>query len=182
MAVPATFTSVDFNGKFTPNSSLSDSTETILEHQGVGWMKRKAINAITLTLGLRHFKDDSGVEHIEVSRTVKGSSAEKAEERVLDWKEVQNDDGMLGPVTTRARRVQVSELDVDFLKQGWTADTVQHGLVQISTRSDKPWTATQCWGIEDVKGERRYTRRIKFTGPKGQDVEARLVYDYLGPL
>jgi hypothetical protein len=68
MAVPATFTSVDFSGKFTPNSSLSDSTETILEHQGVGWMKRKAINAITLTLGLRHFKDDSGVEHIEVSR------------------------------------------------------------------------------------------------------------------
>jgi hypothetical protein len=95
-------------------------------------------------------------------QTVKGSSAEKAEERVLDWKEVRNDDGMLGPVTTRARcgyelidcivsllivfhsrRVQVSELDVDFLKQGWTADTVQHGLVQISTRSDKPWTANQ---------------------------------------
>ncbi|KAF7368520.1 LCCL domain-containing protein [Mycena venus] len=182
MAVPATFTSADFSGKFTQNSSLSDSMDTILEHQGVGWVKRKAIHAISVALSLRHYKDSAGVEHIEVSRTIKGSSSEKAEERILDWKDTRNNDGMLGPVTGRARRIQVSELEVNYLKQGWTTDTVQHGVVQMYTHSDKPWTAIQCWGVEEIKGERRYTRRVKFTGPKGQEVEARMVYDYLGPL
>ncbi|KAJ6526720.1 hypothetical protein B0H19DRAFT_1335392 [Mycena capillaripes] len=184
MAVPATFTSADFSGKFTMNSSMSDSTDGILEHQGIGWIKRKAINAMTVTITLKHFKDATGVEHIEVSQAIgKGSSSEKTEERILDWKEKANSDGMFGAVIGRTRRVQISKLDVPFLKQGWTADTIEHGLVQTHVHSDTPksgtsWTAIQCWGIEEIKGERRYTRHIKFTGPKGQDIEARLVYDY----
>ena len=36
----------------------------------------------------------------------------------------------------------------------------------------------QIWGFEDIKGERRHTRRIRFAGPKGEDITARLVYDY----
>ncbi|KAF8179601.1 hypothetical protein K438DRAFT_1603820 [Mycena galopus ATCC 62051] len=177
MAVPANFTSLDFSGKFTKSSSLSDSADAILAQQGIGWMKRKAIEAVPVTLFLRHFTDDAGVERIEVSRAARKASAEKAEEIVLDWVERQND-GMLGPLVSRARRVQVAELDVNFLKQGWITDTVKHGLVQTHVHSDKPWTAIQCWGIEEIQGERRYTRRIKFTGGKGDIIEVRFVYDY----
>jgi hypothetical protein len=36
----------------------------------------------------------------------------------------------------------------------------------------------QAWGIQEINGERRYARNVKFTGPKGEDVEALLVYDY----
>ena len=36
----------------------------------------------------------------------------------------------------------------------------------------------QTWGIETVNGERRYARHVKFTGPKGQEIQARLAYDY----
>lgn len=32
--------------------------------------------------------------------------------------------------------------------------------------------------MEDIKGERRYVRHVKFTGPKAEDIEAKLVYDY----
>lgn len=34
------------------------------------------------------------------------------------------------------------------------------------------------WGFLEVNGERRYSRLLKFTGPKSEDIEARLVYDY----
>lgn len=36
----------------------------------------------------------------------------------------------------------------------------------------------QTWGIQEIGGERRYTRHLKFTGPQGEDIEAVLVYDY----
>lgn len=36
----------------------------------------------------------------------------------------------------------------------------------------------QTWGIEELGGERRYVRHVKFTGPKAEDIELRMVYDY----
>jgi len=36
------------------------------------------------------------------------------------------------------------------------------------------------WGIEAINAERRYVRHIKFTGPGGEDIKVRLVYDYCG--
>jgi hypothetical protein len=84
------------------------------------------------------------------------------------------------------------------LKQNWTADTIEHGVVQSYVESDTPQSSTtwianqvfypvsarsfahiyQAWGIQEINGERRYARNVKFTGPKGEDIEALLVYDY----
>lgn len=36
----------------------------------------------------------------------------------------------------------------------------------------------QTWGIEELEGDRRYIRHVKFTGPKAEDIELRIVYDY----
>jgi hypothetical protein len=36
----------------------------------------------------------------------------------------------------------------------------------------------QIWGFAVIDGQRRYTRRIKFEGPQGEDVEAQVVYNY----
>lgn len=33
---------------------------------------------------------------------------------------------------------------------------------------------------EVIDAERRYVRHVKFTGPGGEDIQARLVYDYCG--
>lgn len=34
------------------------------------------------------------------------------------------------------------------------------------------------WDIQEVDGERRYVKRIFFTGPGGEEVKARQVFDY----
>lgn len=188
MAVPADLTILDISGKFTMNKTLTDPrTDTILSLQGVGWLKRKAINYGTVTLAVKHFKDDEGVEHINIDQTITGGIPGTSEVRTLWWKEKENEDHVFGFVIGKSRRVKASELDIPFLTQGWTEDTLEHGLVQSYVESDTPksgivWIANQTWGIETINDERRYVRHVKFTGPKGEDIEAKLVYDYLGPL
>jgi hypothetical protein len=96
--------------------------------------------------------------------------------------------------------VRAEELDIPFLQEGWTQDTLDHGLVQSYVESNTPksgtvWIANQVnvlmlhkvllnlnylqtWGMEEINGDRRYMRHVKFTGPQGEDIEAKLVYDY----
>ncbi|KAF8807726.1 hypothetical protein BYT27DRAFT_7097627 [Phlegmacium glaucopus] len=187
MAVPSDLTVLDITGKYTMNKSLSDPrTDDILAMQNVSWLTRLAIKYGTITLSVKHYKDDSdgnAIEHIDIDQTVTGGIPGTRETRVLNWRERENNDHVFGHVMGKSRRVPVDQLDVAFLKEGWTADTIEHGLVQSYVESDTPksgisWIADQTWGIENIEDERRYVRHVKFTGPKNQDVEARLVYDY----
>ena len=34
------------------------------------------------------------------------------------------------------------------------------------------------WGFEEIGGERRYARHLDFTGPKGEHLQKKLIYDY----
>ncbi|KAJ7108811.1 hypothetical protein C8R44DRAFT_636367 [Mycena epipterygia] len=182
MAVPETYTMLDLSGKFTMNKGLSDGDafEKMLEHQGVGVLKRKAIGFANPTMCIKHHTAADGVEHIDIEQHIKSGSAPKTETRVLTWAETTNESPLFGSIVTKTRRVNASELDDEFLKEGWTADTVEAGVIQVHARSEGgvKWVAMQTWGIEEVKGERRHTRHWTFTGPKGQTVHCRLVYDY----
>ncbi|KAJ6621592.1 hypothetical protein B0H10DRAFT_2214970 [Mycena sp. CBHHK59/15] len=187
MAVPAHFTILDITGKFTMNKTLSDPTDTILTLQGVGWLKRKAIAIGTVTLYIKHYKDGQAIEHVDIDQTITGGIPGTREERTLSWTERSTDDSLFGAVVGKSRRVNASELEEEFLKKNWTADTLEHGVIESYVYSDTPksgttWIADQAWGMEEINGERRYARHVKFTGPNGEDIEARLVYDYLGPL
>ncbi|KJA29298.1 hypothetical protein HYPSUDRAFT_196676 [Hypholoma sublateritium FD-334 SS-4] len=187
MAVPADFTILNITGKFTMNKALSDPRiDTILQLQGVGWITRRVI-ALGVNLFVKHYKDDAGVEHIDIDQTITGGIPGTREESVLWWKEVEIEDNVFGSVIGKARRVKADEIDSPFLRDGWTEDTYAHELIQDYAKSNTPknprsWTANQTWGIETINRERRYARHIKFTGPKGENIEAKLVYDYLGPL
>jgi hypothetical protein len=188
MAVPDSFTALDFTGKFAMNKTLSDDTDEILRLQGVPWWKRRTIGLATVTLWVKHYKDDADVEHIDIEQTLSGGIPGTVEIRVLNWKERPGEDHVFGPYTGKSRRVNVdSEELVPFLKKDWTEDTVKHRLVQSYVQSDTPksgttWTANQTWGIQVIDGLRRYARQVKFTGPEGENIEAHLIYDYLGPL
>lgn len=189
MAVPASLTILDISGKFTMNKELSetDKTDAILGLQGVGWLKRKAISFGTLTLAVKHFKDDAGVETINIDQTLTGGIPGSSEQRILLWEDREVEDANFGAVLTKARRIKPSELSTEWLKMNWTPDTVENGVVQIISKSDTPksgytWDADQTWGIEEVNGERRYTRHVVFRGPNEEVIESRMVYDYLGPL
>lgn len=196
MAVPAEFTILDISGKFTMNKSLTNmtDTDTILRLQGVSWFKRKVISIGTITLYIKHYRvdpeegqGDQKIEKIDIDQTITGGIPGTTENRTLIWKERENDDHLFGPVIGKSRRVKADELDVEWLKEGWTDDTYEHGLVQAYAASDTPksgttWIGNQTWGVELVDGERRYARHVDFTGPGGEKVQTKLFYDYLGPL
>ncbi|KAJ7596885.1 hypothetical protein C8J56DRAFT_918572 [Mycena floridula] len=184
MAVPPEFTILNISGTFTMNKTLSDfdKADTILSLQGVGWFKRQAIRRATVTLMIKHYKDDAGVEHIDIDQTLTGGIPGTREERQLDGQMRNKDDSLFGPVCANSSRLKPNDIEEDYLKNGWTTDTLEHGLVFAYAESDTPkshtsWIGKQTWGIEEFNGERRYTRRVKFLGPKGEDIEAHLIYD-----
>ena len=173
----------------------------MLELQGVGWLTRKAIAMATVTLNITHYKDDSAVEHIDIDQVLTGGIPGTSERRILDWTPREHEDHIFGSVCGKSRRSKVESIDQPFLSNGWLPDTVEHGLIEAYAESNTPkshmtWNVSQVrhlvspapptsrlmtaqvWGFEQVQGERRYTRHIKFMGPKQEDIEIRLVYDY----
>jgi hypothetical protein len=186
------------------NKVLSDNVDAILSMQGVPWISRTAISYAAITLYVNHYKDENGVEHIDSDQTLTGGFPGTTENRILDWTPRDHYDYVFGAVVGKSRRLKVDEIEDSFLKDGWVADTREHGLVCSWIESDREksgynWTSyevrsssrppylgpdsepfpSQVWGFEEIQGEIRYARHIKFTEkPGGTVVYARLVYDY----
>ncbi|TFY71494.1 hypothetical protein EVG20_g1521 [Dentipellis fragilis] len=185
MAVPPEFTTFDISGTYVLNKSQSDDTDEILRLQGVGWFTRKAIGLATITLSVKHYKDDDGKEHIDIGTTLTGGIKGTTENRTLDWDRRTHEDHVFGSVIGQSRRVKAEDVESEFLKNGWSQDTVEHGLINAYGESDTPksglsWVANQTWGFEEIDGERKYVRHVDFTGTDGEKVQARMVYDYYG--
>ena len=130
------------------NKSLSDDTDEILRLQGVSWWMRSAIGLATVTLYVKHYKDESGVEHIEIDQRLTGGIPGTFENRTLDWTLREHNDSLFGPVVGKSRRVKLDEIDNEFLRKGWLQDTEQHGAINAYAQSDTPksgttWTADQ---------------------------------------
>jgi hypothetical protein len=119
--------------------------------QGVGWFTRKVIDMSSITLAVKHYKDNGGVEHIDIDQTLIGIPG-TSEKRTLWWKERENYDHIFGHVKGKSRRIKVDELDLEFLKTGWTADTIEHGVVQSYVESDTPKSGTVWIGNQVIIG------------------------------
>lgn len=174
MAVPADFTILDISGTFIvvsflmmffvqqgkskslQNKTLTnwDDSDKILSLQGVGWFKRQAIRYATITLRIKHYRDDSDggekVEKIDIEQTLTGGIPGTTENRILDWEEREKNDDLFGYVVARSRRVKAEELSDEWLKEGWTEDTYEHGVVQAYAKSDTPRSGTS-WVGDQVK-------------------------------
>ncbi|EMD42161.1 hypothetical protein CERSUDRAFT_90765 [Gelatoporia subvermispora B] len=187
MALPREVGLLDVSGKYQLNKGLSDETDEILRLQGLPWIKRKAARVASVYLTVRHFKDANSVEHIETKQTLSGGVGGNTEHRILDWEQREVDDPLFGPLLARSRRAQLDDVDKDWLKQGWTDEVQDLGIVLTyvegnPAKGGKKWAMEQTWGFEEIDGERRSTRHLDFLGPAGEKVRARLVYDYQGPL
>ncbi|KAI0652279.1 hypothetical protein C8Q79DRAFT_922775 [Trametes meyenii] len=184
MAAPGEMTTRDISGKYIMNKSLSDDNDEILRLQGVSWFTRKAIAMATLYLSVKHYKDDSGIEHIDIEQTLTGGIKGTNEYRILDWTERSHEDHVFGPVIGKSRRVPLTEVEHDWLKKDWLDDTLMDGAIIFTTaksdteKSGRTWSAQQTWGFEQINGEKRYTRHVFFQGPNGELIQVRLVYDY----
>jgi len=160
--------------------------DIILQKQGVGWFVRQAIAYGTITVYAKHYKDDSGVEHIDIKQTLSGGFGGTTEDRTLDWVPRTHEDSIFGAVIGKSRRIDVEDIDDEFLKQNWSPDVIEHGAIHTFVESDTTknqlsWTAEQTWGFEDINGDRRYARHVKFLESDGARVDAMMVYDYYGP-
>ncbi|KIY64813.1 hypothetical protein CYLTODRAFT_401382 [Cylindrobasidium torrendii FP15055 ss-10] len=189
MSVSADFNTLNISGVFVMNKGLSGNTDEVLRLQGVGWMKRKAISMATITLTIKHYKDENEEEHIDIDQVLTGGVPGTTENRHLTWTPRENNDSLFGHVIGKSRRVKadVLEDELEHLKVGWTEDTYEHGLIQAYAESDTPksgttWVGNQTWGVEIINGERRYARHLKFLGPGGEDIQIKMVYDFIRPL
>lgn len=103
----------------------------------------------TVTLYVKHYKDDDGVEHIDIDQRLTGGIPGTTENRILDWTSREHNDRLFGHVLGRSRRVKVDKIENEFLRNGWLPDTVQHGGINSYVESDTPKTGTQ-WIAEQV--------------------------------
>ncbi|KAF8245910.1 hypothetical protein K440DRAFT_586396 [Wilcoxina mikolae CBS 423.85] len=182
MAVPQAMTTKDITGRFTLNKSLSEDYDIILTNQGVNWFTRSAIAYATVTLDISHFRTDEGVERITIDQTITGGIKGTTESRTLDWTERSHRDHIFGSVLGKSRRVQLGEVEDEYLKTGWTEGLCKEGLIESYVLCEEnAWTATQIWGFEEVNGEKRYVRRIKFEKDGVERINRKLIYDYIGP-
>jgi len=186
MAAPENLSTLNVSAVYTMNKELSDDTDGILSMQGVSWINRTAISYGIITLYVKHYKDENGVEHIDSDQTLTRIPG-TTENRILDWTTREHYDYLFGAVVGKSTRRNVGDIEDDYLKGGWLPDTLEHGVIASWIESDTKksgysWTSDEVWGFEEVKGERHYTRHIRFTEkPGGKVVQARIVYDYYSP-
>ena len=100
----------------------------------------------------------------------------------------------------RLLRVGIDEIENDWQKEDWLDE--QNGFIRSYVVSDTSKGATawqsdlvrnmrditkdlevinssfEIWGFAVVDGLKRYVRRIHFIGPKGETIQARMVFDY----
>jgi len=186
MAVPPSMTVLDISGQYTMNKTLSDDSDRVLNLQGVPWYKRKIIGVATITLNVKHYKDESGAERIDIAQTLTGGLSGTTELRTLDGIEREHQDDIFGSVIACSCRVPVEELKEEWLKNGWSEDTLAQPLIRTvgksnTEKSGLTWTAEQTWGFQIINGEKRYARGIYFFTPD-EVIKIRLIYDYVGPV
>ncbi|ODA81994.1 hypothetical protein RJ55_00499 [Drechmeria coniospora] len=185
MAAPESKSIKDLNGKWTLNKDLSDSADPGLQIQGLGYFLRKGIGMASITITIKQYEGppkapstaDGNFTHIDLESNASGLSS-TSEFRCLDGVCREHTDWIFGKVKGQSGWVSVDELDDDFLKKGWLPEAQGKNLIKTQAISqDNGWTATQVWGFQEVKGERRYCRNIVIQ--KGdQRAEFRFVYNH----
>ncbi|KNG90406.1 hypothetical protein ANOM_001040 [Aspergillus nomiae NRRL 13137] len=113
MAAPADITIKDLSGEWTMDKTLSNPTEPILALQGMGWMKRKALNIATVTLSVHQHADekDPKVLHVKIEQTVTGGIPGTTEYRITDWEGREHEDHVFGNVRGQSRLIRGSKGD-----------------------------------------------------------------------
>ncbi|OAX44396.1 hypothetical protein K503DRAFT_383870 [Rhizopogon vinicolor AM-OR11-026] len=184
MACPDSVTTKNLTGKLRLNKSLSDSVDQTLKLQGISYLMRTAISILSLTLELNHYTDDAGVERIDIKQILSGGLKAPDDNLVINNEDSRRDDHIFGPLVINPRRTKVDKLEIDFLKEGWTEDTHEDGVIYCVVRSDtektgKDWAVHVVWGFTIKDGVRVFARRYRFTTKNSPEpIYVKLYYDY----
>jgi len=187
MAAPAASTVKNLNGQWTMNKSESDPTDPILSLQGIGWILRKAIGSMTVTLNITQTTEPDGTVILKIVQPGPAGFKGTEENRHLPpdndllWRD--HEDHIFGHVKGFSRFFKLTDLaDTDehekFLKAGWL-DEPEFIETYVESQGND-WTARQLWGFAEVGGVRKYVRKVVVK--KGKEFKhARLVYDFIKP-
>jgi len=75
----------------------------------------KAFGMASPNLAVKHYRDEQGVEHIDIDETLTAGIPASKHHRTLDWTDRQEDNA-LGIVTNKFRRLKPKDVEVAFLK------------------------------------------------------------------
>lgn len=81
-SVPAEINVKNITGSYAMNKKISDSTTSTLKLQKIPWLVQQAANYSNVTVNLKQYKDDAGVEHIDQEQV--SSVNTQHEPRILD--------------------------------------------------------------------------------------------------
>jgi len=98
---------------------------------------RRIIKSTTITLFVKHYKDDEGVERIDVKQTITGGISGPPEYRTLNWTSHNLDHSLFGAVVARSRRIPVAEVTDEYLSSDWLPDVSRDGAIQSYGEADE---------------------------------------------
>lgn len=190
MAAPASLKQFDYgpSHKYKMNNSLTDKTDDILEAQGVGMLKRKAITVATVTVVNKHFKDANGIEIFESKSSAAGIPG-AVEICHLDGKPYPDNHSLYGNIIETCSRKTPAEINNPYLYADFDAASFDEEgkLFYCYSESDPEknkgpkWQAEVVSGFRMVDGIKRWVRTNHFICPEKQlDRKVTLFYDYIG--
>ncbi|KAI6136513.1 hypothetical protein F5141DRAFT_33276 [Pisolithus sp. B1] len=80
------------------------------------WYKRRAVSICNLTLSIKHYTDDDGVERIDVDQKLSGGFSGGSDNHILDWQERRCNDDVFGPLIYKTRRVSLELIEDESLR------------------------------------------------------------------
>lgn len=177
MAIPPEITVRNLTGIYTLNRTLSDSSQTVLKMQNIGWVVRQAVAYSTVTVTLQQYTDSEGQNHLDQEQLSTGG-IKNFEDRIMDWQWTEKENWIWGKVNGRSRYVKLSEIEDEYLKEGWEGGS-EGEVVEGYVESLKDgWDARQIWGFAVVGGEKKHVRRILARRPGWKEERIRMVYDW----
>lgn len=178
LPVPEDVTIHNLSGVYGLNHALSDSSQAVLKMQRVNWMVRQAVAYSALDVTLKQYVNEEGRHCLDQEQLSTGG-VKNFEDRVMDWEPTVKHNWIWGEVNGRSRYVALSELEDEYLKSGWSQDTIEGEVVEVYAESvTDTWSATQIWGFAVVDGQRRHVRKILAQKPGSADLRIRMVYDW----
>lgn len=178
MAAPESKSLQSLSGRWKLNKDLSDDFTPVLALQGVNILLRKAIGSASVQLKISQPSSD----HIRMEQTATSASIPgTTEEYNLDWEWRQNHDAFFGDIEGRSRWITADQAKEFDASGEWIGGDSEGKLIQaVGKKPDDAWTATHIWGFEQVGGERRHTRRVHVVSKEGEEIDVRMVYDFVG--
>ena len=145
--------------------------------QGVGWLKRKTISVVPLSLHIKQHIE-GGVTHIDIGQTA-GSIKGTDDDRILDWVKRERVDDLFGDLKVKNRWVNVLDIEDSFLKEGWLdgkeeASGPNEEMLIQAVIEGAGWTVNEVSGFSITGGERRFTRRVMII--KGSERRTVVIY------